>query len=248
VARLEVRGGAVPRLVVDPSDNLLFPLSDPPPPQRDETIVVSNAGFGDLVIGQLDILGPEDARDHPSVNDFTIIEPAGCGTLPCNPGITLCPPSNPGCARSETRLVVRYRNDDISSTDLASLVIQSNDPTDPVHRVVLNATDQPCLFPTPIVTVQTPRPCVGQPVTVSAASSNPGGPLGMSANLTGFEWSWLFAPPPQPTFSPVDQETTTFVPMRAGVYILGLHVRNSCGARSQSPAREMLNVADTCGN
>jgi hypothetical protein len=246
VARLQLRGGAVPRLVVDPSDTLIFPLSDPPPPEREETIVISNAGFGDLDVSQLDIVGPEDRRDHPSVDDFTIVMPGRCSSLPCDPGFDLCPPSNPGCTSSEARIVVRYRNNDISTTDLATLVINSNDPADPVHRVVLNATDQPCLFPTPIITVETPRPCVGQPVRVTASASNPGGPVGMVATLTSFQWAWLFTPGQAPAFTPMDAETVSFTPTRDGVHTLGLNVTNSCGARSQSTARETLNISATC--
>lgn len=250
VLRIPIRGGAVPIIDVDPSDTLVFPLTSPPPPSREEELVVSNVGFGDLVITRLNILGPGDDPSHPSVDDFHIVEPAGCTSLPCSPNLTLCPPGGAGCSTSETRIVIRYENNDISTTDLATLVISSNDTSNPEIRVVLSAADEPCLFPTPIITVTTPRPCVGEEVHVNATSSNGGGPIGSPATLTGYAWSWGFAPGPMPwpAITPADGESGVFVPTTSGVHFLSLHVTNSCGSRSQAAAREMINVAAVCGN
>lgn len=245
-----LRGGAVPAIAVSPPDQLVFPLPNgtPPFPPRTECLTIRNVGYGDLKVNQLNILGPGDDPVHPSVDDFKITMPATCGTLPCDPMFTLCPPSNPGCSNSSTQVCIEYRNNDISSTDLAELHIASNDPANPAYKVILNAADVPCLFPTGAITVTTPRPCVGQPVQVSGASSAPGGPPGNPATIANYHWEWLFAQPPVPALNPTDAPTpdTTFTPARGGVYFLGLSVTNSCGGASQVQAQEMINVADNC--
>lgn len=246
-----IQGGAVPTINVDPPNTLVFalpqPLPDPPLPPRRECLTISNVGYGDLVINELEMLGSDDTATHPSVDDFEIEGIASCaGTNKCDPGITLCPPTNPGCTNSSTQLCIVYDNNDISTTDLVNLLIRSNDPVTPELKVVLDANDIPCFFPTPVITVETPRPCKGQPVRVNATSSAPGGAATGGTTITSYAWSWLFAQPPNPTFMPADAESTLFIPEKGGLYIIRLDLENSCGSRSQTAGQETVNVADTC--
>ena len=247
---ITLRGGAVPTIQVDPQDTLVFalpqPVPPPPLPPRRECLTISNVGYGDLVVDEVEMLGPGDDAAHPSVDDFEIEGIAACaGTNKCDPGITLCPPTNPNCASSSAQLCVVYDNNDISTTDLVNLAIRSNDPVSPEIKVVLDATDVPCFFPTPVITVETQRPCVGQPVRINATSSDPGGDASGSTTISSYAWSFFFAQRPEPSFMPADQETSLFIPERGGVYILRLDLENSCGARSQTAGQETINVADT---
>jgi hypothetical protein len=245
-----IRGGAVPTIEVDPSDTLVFALPQPPPPPplppRRECLTISNVGFGDLIIDEVEMLGSDNTANHPSVDDFEIEGIAACaGTNKCDPGITLCPPGDPSCTTSSTQLCVVYDNNDISVTDLVNFLIRSNDPVTPEIKVVLDATDVPCFFPTPVITVETPRPCMGQPVRINADSSDPGGDASGNTTITRYSWSWFFAQPPNPTFMPADQSGSLFIPERGGVYIIRLDLENSCGARSQTAGQETVNVASS---
>lgn len=247
---IELRGGAVPTIVVEPADVLVFQLPPQPRPTpeepRTECLTVSNTGFGELIIDRLEMSGPDGALDHASVDDFTVDGiPACSGTNPCDPGINLCPPTDPGCMSSSMQLCFTYANNDISTTDLIAVSLRTNDPANPDYRVVLDAKDDPCFFPTPVVTVETTRPCVGQPVRVNATASSPGGVQGGMTSITKYEWDFGFAQPPTPIFMPDDAESTLFIPERGGLYIINLNLENSCGARSQAPAQEQLIVADT---
>ncbi|CAN0593719.1 unnamed protein product, partial [Laminaria digitata] len=44
--------------------------------------------------------------------------------------------------------------------------------------------------PTPVITVETTRPCVGQPVRVNATASSPGGVQGGMTSITKYEWDF----------------------------------------------------------
>lgn len=244
---IPISGGAVPRIRVDPSDTLVFASPEPPPaPPRLGTILVSNVGFGDLSLLRLEITGPSNDPTHPSADDFQIVE---CNNQnPCTRTDMLCPPSLATCApaASQTQFTISYQNNDISTTDLAELHIRSNDPSDMEHTVVLSAQDMPCFFGTPVISVNTPRPCVGMPVEVSGELSQPGGTG--STTITQYDWSWFFTPAAAPTFAPngTAAAVSSFTPTESGTYILGLDVLNDCGARSQAPATETINVSDTC--
>lgn len=232
---LDLRGGAVPRCVVP--DRLVFALppdSMPPLPPRTLPLQILSTGFGDCVVERIDIL-----EDNASKDDFTMdttICPSG---LPCTINRTL--PAQTG----SMDIPITYENNDISTTDTVNLHVYTNDPGNPDQIVILEAMDDPCFFPVPIIEVTTMRPCVGQPVMVNADMSQPGG-NGMSTTITAYEWKWLFAPPPEPEFAPQGMSFTTFIPEKDGVYFLGLDVVNSCGATSQRTATEMINVSATC--
>lgn len=245
-----ITGGAVPKLRVAPSDMMYFPLVDAPPPipPRTEPLVLSNVGYGDLKISSLEIRGPGGDPMHPSVLDFSIMEcmgmPAPATAQSCDPMLTLCPPSNPACTTSARTFHIVYKNLSIFEREFVELHIRSNDPADLDHVVVLEARDIPCLFPNPVIRVDTARPCRGQPVTVTGRASTPGPTMG--ATVTRYEWSWLFSPSPIPDFMPPEGIQVTFTPQTSGIYLLGLDVTNSCGARSQNPQSETLNVAEVC--
>jgi hypothetical protein len=239
-------GGAVPRIRCEPTDALVFALPNPrpppPAPARCQDILCRNEGYGDLTIQRYDLVGPGDDRSHPSVDDFSI---AGCTAWPCTPAtpIVLCPPDRPGCSSSSTNIEVCYQNNDSSTTDLADLSIESTDPTNPNFKITLTAEDEPCLFPTPVVTVETAMPTEGMEVCVNCNSSDPGGIIGMPTTITSCEWSWAFSRSnPPPTFTPPSGQRVCFTPTTAGVHILNLHVTNSCGQRSQSPGSETITV------
>ena len=253
-------GGAVPKLNVEPADALVFGLPNPTPPPpippRHETFLVRNSGYGDLTILSLDIRGPEGNPMHSSIDDFTI---QGCAALPCtNPGPTLCPPSQPGCTQSQHTFTITYDNNDNSQTDLAELRIQSNDPTDLEHILVLSAQDIPCLYPAPVISVEPGDLVVGTEVFVNGRQSSPGGDPGGGTRIVKYRWRWLFTPGAKPAFTctggTIDPATgecetpeavtgTSFTPLRHGAHVLGLDVTNSCGAESQSPATENITVA-----
>ncbi len=245
---VDVRGGAQPQIRVSPPDTLVFalpmPAPPPPAPPRMETLGISNIGSGDLIVSRVDITGPNGDRMHASANDFSIM---GCSSFPCDINLNLCPPQLPSCGQGGTSptgsLTVIYQNDDISMTDLAELTLFSNDASDPEYKIVLQAQDEPCLFPTAVINVQTNPVCQNMPATVDATSSNPGGMPGVST-LTAFEWTWSFAFD-NPALMPPDAETTSFTPTGDGVYILGLRVQNDCGAWS-SVAEETILVSGNC--
>ncbi len=238
---LTVRGGNAPQIDLQPNDVLSFQ----PGGERCQTQRVCNIGSGDLMVTQIELLGPDMSPSHPSVDDFTITMPAACGTLPCNPGFNLCPPTRAGCMDPCEDMEICYANNDVSSTDLANMVFTSNDPASPMTAVVLDAADDPCLTPAPVITVETAEPCVGQPVMVSATASNPGGAMGGGGTIVAWSWDFLFASP-VPNYMPPDTESTLFIPEGAGLHILNLDVINDCGAMSQTPGQEQILVAATC--
>ncbi len=241
---IPVSGGAVPQIQVEPSPTMVFPLPNPPDGrERREELIVSNVGFGDLVIQRFSIVGPAPEEDpmHSSVNDFTI---EGCAANPCLQNVTLCAPGSPACVDSSKTFGIVYKNDDASQTDLVSLRISTNDPVNPEWTVVLSANDVPCLFPTPVITVETPSNDrkVNQPIIVSGASSTPGS----GASIVDYRWDFAFAPAAFPTIMEViagDKSRISFVPATTGLYILGLDVTNDCGAASQRTKTERINVA-----
>jgi hypothetical protein len=247
--RIEIplRGGAIPEIEVQPNDTLSFPLppdQEPPYPPQEQPLTISNVGYGDLQVSRLEIRGPDDSLDHPSVDDFSIAECAGAN--PCNLNLTLCAPGTGGCgANFSKQLSIVYDNNDISTIDLAELHIFSDDPSDPEHIVVLEAEDEPCLFPTPVITVTSPPPpCVGMPVTLDATATNPGPP---DATVTSCQWSFLFQScNPAQTFDTQGMLTNTFTPACDGTFVVGLNCTNSCGSMSQSPGQETLLVTDQC--
>jgi hypothetical protein len=179
--------------------------------------------------------------------DFSIAE---CNGTPqaCDLSLSLCPPSSPTCSgtMSQTTFHIAYQNHDISETDYAELHVHSNDPTDPDHIVVLEAHDQPCFPPNPVINVMTQRPCKGQPVMIDGSMSQANGVLGAMTTVTGYNWSFNFTPQPTPTINPTNTVSTTFTPQTSGFYILLLDVTNSCGAMSQNSATETISVAETC--
>jgi len=239
---IPISGGATPRIRVDPPDTLVFPIGSTPGPRR-EQLRISNVGYGDLVVQRMTITGPSGDTDHPSRDDFTFAD--GCAN-PCDRLVTLCPPSNTSCTNNQIAVAIDYENNDISTVDFAELHIASTDPANPEHILVLSAEDQPCFYPTPVITVETTTPCKGMPVTVHAMMSQPGGSGGSGAAIVSYEWQWLFTPAAAPVFSPNGMVSTTFVPSDGGVYVLALDVKNDCGGESQAPASETLLVAETC--
>ncbi len=240
---IPLTGGAVPKIRVEPPDTLVFalpnPLPDPPIPPREESFVVRNEGFGDLTIDRLSIVGPGGDTSHPSVDDFTIMV---CNGPSCAPGTSLCPPSLAGCMNSSTSFVVIYNNNDSSTTDLAELHIESNDPLNDDHILVLSAQDVPCFFPTPIITVDSNELKVGTEILVNARSSDAGGVPGSMGTLVDYQWAWLFTPGAPPTFTSQGTSGTSFTPTRHGSHVLGLTVTNSCGSSSQTPASENITI------
>ena len=241
--QVELRGGATPKIEVNPSDILTFPVADPPEPQTDADVQVCNVGDAELIISQLD-LEPID-QEGTALDDFDIVTPT-CPSLPCSTNISLCSPDLPGCTNSCTQLTIRYANNDQSSVDEVNLVITSNDPGDTDHRVVLKARDVPCRFPLPRFEIVTDSPCARRPVTVEATTSDPGGRAGQNDTITRYQWKWLFSPRPTPTFMPNEAVRTTFIPEKGGNYVLGLDLQNSCGAVSQSSQVENIQVRDSC--
>lgn len=240
-----ITGGAVPRIRVEPADTLVFalpnPLPAPPIPARTESFRISNIGYGELTLSKLSLVGPGADPQHPSVDDFTLIE---CnGQNPCDPGIVLCAPSQLGCSNSEVTLNVIYSNNDNSTTDLAELRITSNDPADTEHILVLSAQDVPCLFPTPVITVTSTAIEVGATINVHAITSDPGGAPGNPGMLTDYQWQWLFTPGAPPTFGSQGTVATSFLATAAGTHVLGLHVVNDCGSMSQTAASETISVS-----
>jgi hypothetical protein len=254
VVKIPVSGGAVPKLLVSPSDMMVFALPNPPPPPpvppRSLPITLANVGYGDLKIQRLEIRGPNDDPMHPSVDDFTIME---CAAMPapvtgqaCDLDVTLCAPSDRACRTSQKTFTIVYKNLHIFTTDFAQLHIRSNDPADLDHVVVLQAHDVPCLYPTPAIRVDTARPCKGQPVTLTGRGSDPGGGGMGRTMINRYEWQFAFAPPPTPDFMPMEGIQVNFTPQTAGIYIVDLDVTNDCGARSQNSASETINVSETC--
>jgi hypothetical protein len=243
---ISLRGGAVPEIEVQPNDTLSFPLppnQDPPYPPQSQSLTVSNVGYGDLNITRLELRGPDDTLDHPSVDDFTI--PDCSGQNPCNINKTLCAPGTGGCGTNFSDTIeIIYDNNDISTIDLAELHIFSDDPSDPEHIVVLEAEDEPCLFPTPTITVTSPAPqCVGRDVVVDATNSNAPPP----ATITSCQWRFLFQPcSPATMFNTQGALISSFTPQCDGTFVVGLDCTNSCGSMSQMPGQETVLVSATC--
>jgi len=239
VVHVPLSGGATPRIRVDPQDTLVYELSNPPSPvARCKNVLVTNVGYGDLVVQRLDIVGPDNDRTHPSVDDFSI---TGCASLPCTNTFTLCPPSNPACTQSSKEIEICYDNNDNSSQDLVELIIDSTDPRNPSYKVVLSAEDRPCLEPTPVIMLDTMNPKVGMPVCANCTSSSPGGETGGGATIDECSWSFAFATSnPTPMLGPNPGNQTCFTPTLAGLHILQLNTRNSCQASASTPASETI--------
>ncbi|MFO0724906.1 MAG: choice-of-anchor D domain-containing protein [Myxococcota bacterium] len=239
---IPVSGGAVPRIRVDPVDTLVFELPSPRPPPpippRSKKFRVTNVGYGDLVIQTLNLLGPGGDAASTSIDDFSI---DGCTGWPCQVNVTLCPPSNPTCMNSSREFNVTYANNDASELDLAELTIASTDPSNPNYLLTLQAEDNPCFAPSPIITVETPSPRENMEVCANANASAAGGMSGTT--LSSFHWEFLFSSSqPTPTLNPPDQARVCFTPTLAGVHILSLNVTNSCGSMGSSPATEVITV------
>lgn len=243
---VELRGGATPRIEVNPSDILVYEVENPPLPETDRDVIICNVGEAELTVSQFDL--EPAVEGGGALDDFQIVVPSSCSTLPCNVDIRLCPPEADGCDSSCTTATVRYKNNDQSSVDEVNLLITSNDPGDMVHRLVLRANDVPCRFPRPVIRVITPNPCAGRIVQVTAEDSDPGGRLGQNDTIVAdsYQWNWLFARRPAPTFMPTNQVDMTFLPTRGGQFILGLDVQNTCGQVSQTSATEQIPIRDSC--
>lgn len=188
-------------------------------------------------ISQLDVSAPNPT----SASEFTVDLP-GCSNLPCDPGITLCSPNTPGCTTSETQIPLRYRNRDVSTSDLAELYVTTSQRDDPTRIVVLQAMDDPCVPPTPVITAPGDDVCVGEPLTVDAAASLPGGRANPPGQIVSWEWALSFGTGSE--FIPPDAETTTFTPLAVGPIFVTLSVTNDCGERSASPDTLMLLAGD----
>ncbi|MEL7371082.1 MAG: choice-of-anchor D domain-containing protein, partial [Myxococcota bacterium] len=142
--QVELRGGATPRIRVDPPDVLIFPAA--PTSARDERVFVCNVGDAPLAITALNLVPVSE--QSTSLDDFSVVSP-DCAVLPCSVDLELCAPGTAGCSDSCENLTIRYANNDQSSVDEVNFVISSNDPGDPEHRLAFRANDVPCLFPRP---------------------------------------------------------------------------------------------------
>lgn len=211
------------QLELTPSDTVVFPINGP----RRQFLILRNVGTCDVVVTGIRISGPQNAPLHPSADDFAIIGPTTF-TVPVG--------------QSFIDLPIEYANNDISTIDFAELHIESNDADLPEHVVTLTAEDNPCFFPTPVITVVTANPTAQQPVTLDATMSDPGGPINGPAQIASYEWEWLFAPNALPVFSAPNGAITTFTPDSSGTYVVGLRISNDCGSTSPTPATETINV------
>ncbi|MBK8014046.1 MAG: choice-of-anchor D domain-containing protein [Deltaproteobacteria bacterium] len=244
--RIEIplSGGALPKLQVEPSQRVVFANPEPPPaPPRSETITLSNIGFSDLTISKLDLVGPGGDGSHPSVDDFSI---AGCAGFPCVRSDVLCAPGLNCQSGASMVLELTYKNTDLSTTDQVELRISSDDPSDPEHLLILSAKDVPCVYPRPIITVLTSPTCAGAPIRADATASVAGDSDDRS--ITDYEWFWVRTPGPAPVLTPLDGVETSFTTGidDSGIYILGLKVRNDCGAWGLDVATETILVSDSC--
>lgn len=243
---IPITGGPVPVLRVDPLDTLVFPEPMAMTPRR-ESVLLTNVGTGDLEIQRLAITGPQGDPSSTSADDFFFDFDACRGMSSCDLAVTLCAQASTSCiGTTDTSIPIGYANNDLSTLDFAELHIFSTDPANPEHVVVLNAGDSPCFPPGPQIRYEPAVPCKGMPVTAYADGSTPGGPDGMGAMMTDFYWEWLFTPAAQPAFTPTNQVSTTFIPTDSGIFVLGLKIKNDCGAVSPSPASETIMVAETC--
>jgi hypothetical protein len=235
---VSIRGGAIPKLVLDPADQVVFaipnPTPPPPLPPRTEPLIIRNEGTATLEINEIRLEGGET-----SIDDFSI---EGCATLPCAPAISLCAPSAPGCTTSERSLGITYANNDASQVDQLNMIVTSNDPASPQRIVILYAADVPCLYPSAVITVETADKRVGQEICINANSSDAGGTAGGGTTIDLYEWGQTFGPEAI-TFNPPDGARTCFTPTQAGAFRVSLRVRNSCGAFSQGARTELINVA-----
>lgn len=213
------------RIEVNPPGSLFVGNSPSSAP-----IQISNVGC-ELHLDNVLITGPQGDVTHPSADDFSILCP--CPT-------TLCDPRDPLCENASIELVVHYQNNDFSAMDLAELHIFSDDPTNPELIFILEGNDpNVCLPPTPQMTVLTLMPRAGMPVYLDGSQSSPGP---ANATIIDYEWSFLFTPGAAPVFDPPNTAQTSFTPPEAGIYVVGLAVENSCGARNLSPASETISV------
>lgn len=196
-------------------------------PQIDQDLTLRNLQTGGL---EIEIVGVRS--DEPeSVNDFIVV---GCETFPC----TLEPAI---CGGDERVLPMRYLNDDGSNTDVAELELQTNSPGTETVIVQLQGLRSKCAGPQPVINVVTANPTVGQPVQIEALSTNPGGFPGLPAQITTWNWTWIFAPEP-PVITGQGTPQIEFTPSVGGMYFLQLSVENDCWAGAIS-ANVMINVS-----
>lgn len=243
---IPITGGPVPVLRVDPMDTLVFPEPMAMTPRR-ESVLLTNIGTGDLDIQRLTITGPQGDPASTSADDFFFDFDTCRGMASCDLSVTLCAQASTSCVgTTDTSIPIGYANNDLSTTDFAELHIFTTDPSNPEHVVVLNAGDSPCFPPQPQIRYEPSTPCKGMPFTAYADGSSPGGPDGMDGIMTEFYWEWLFTPAAAPAFVPPGMISTTITPSDSGVYVLGLKIKNDCGALSPVPASETIMVAETC--
>jgi hypothetical protein len=247
VKEVPMSGGAVPCISVTPAGTITFPTPNPPTNQpRTLPMTIANCGYGNLIIQRMQILGQNDDPMDPTIQEFSIMEcPAGMEHA-CDLNITLCPPSDMACAMPQKTFNVTYQNMDISVVDYAQLHIISNDPANPNYLETLEAHDVPCFPPEPVISPPQGRSCVNMPVMVTSMGSNPGGPGGTGATITGYSWSFTFAPGTQPMITPANGSAVMFTPDTPGTYLLSLTETNDCGAMGRVTMDQMISVADTC--
>jgi hypothetical protein len=181
---------------------------------------MSNPSACPLIISSFQIIGFQGDPASPSIDDFstdlapTEIAPSGF-----------------------LEKTITYANNDISADDLAELHVYSNAPATLDYAVLLNAEDDPCLPPTPVITVVTMPPFqANSPIQLNGTMSGPGGPMATPATIVGYRWSWLSTPGPQPAITNPTGGQTSFTATMSGTYIIGLHVENSCGRMSATEA------------
>lgn len=204
------------RVRVEPPDALHFPRGT-----NTRTATVTNIGACALTILDVRLAGSASSAD-----DFTL-------HCPCAPLLA------PG---ESFPLALSYLNNDISNVDFAEMHIVSNDQQQPDYTLVLSAEDDPCLYPVSTFTFSPLMPAVGMPIMLDASGSAPGGPNGNGATITVYEWSFEFSPGPAPTLSSQNTVQTSFTPVAEGLYIVGLRLKNSCGAETPAPATENITV------
>jgi len=203
-------------------------------------ITVRSQGPTGCTISDLDIRRPLAGPD----GEFTVELPQ-CQSLPCDPQITLCTHTTADCPLSEMQIPLRYRNQDHSIQDLAELHMTTSQRDAPQRVVVLQAADEPCVPPTPIITLQTTRPCAGQPVVLDGLQSSAGGRAGSAAAIVDYRWQLAFSQKPG-EFMPPNAAQTSITPESGGLLSVSLSVTNSCGQTSQTPAQEQILVQNEC--
>ena len=250
---IEIRGGPQPSLCPPPQVVSFPPTVSSAASTRPVTL--ESCGTGVLSITGFDI---RTSGNPASVDDFSVDVP-GCETLPCTIEEQLCPADQPGCEIEGEQpgisfaFDVTYQNNDVSTIDLADLIVFTDDPSREEVLISLNAEDNPCVPPTINVEVVRPdRPCVPDPVFVRV-TGDPGGPTaGGSEPTTLVNCSFSMAFGTTQIFTPNDSveacsmDGVEFVPqMPGGLHIVRAEATNSCGASTVSPP-EQITVAPNC--